>query len=435
MSTALFTELHQLLDQRSAVRWLGRIVELTGSLIESEGPAGSIGEECEIATSDGRLLRGEIVGFRGRLVLTMLTEVPTGVRLGDPIRALGARPSVRAGQDLLGRILNANGVPLDGKGPCRGTQTMPIDAQAPQPLERVPIRDPLGCGVRSLDAFVPCGRGQRLGIFGGSGVGKSTLLGMMARGTAADVIVMSLVGERGREVGEFLEVLGEEGLRRAVLVVSTSNEPSLMRLRAPLAATAIAEVFAAQGKDVLLVVDSLTRSARAPGYSGLAAGEPPTVKGYTPSVLNKLAGLVERAGRFRHGSITAFYTVLMEGDDQQDPVVDTVRSLLDGHIILDRKLATRGHYPPIAVLDSLSRLMPSISSPQHAEKARVVRGLLSAYAHSEDLVRIGAYQRGTDSQLDRAIEILPAVNAFLRQDTRDLCTFADAERLLLSLPS
>ena len=246
---------------------------------------------------------------------------------------------------------------------------------------------------------------------------------------------MSLVGERGREVGEFLEVLGEQGLRRSVLVVSTSNEPPLLRLRAPLTATAIAEGFAALGKHVLLVVDSLTRFAMAQREIGLAAGEPPTAKGYTPSVLNKLACLVERAGRFQTGSITAFYTVLMEGDDQQDPVVDTVRSLLDGHIILDRGLATRGHYPPIAVLDSLSRLMPSIVSREHMEKARALRALMSAHARSEDLIRIGAYQRGTDPQLDRAVDALPMLHTYLQQDTQALCSFGEAVRLLLALPS
>ena len=431
----LFAQLHAGLEQRSPLRWKGRVLEVAGNLIESEGPCSSVGEECEIQSVTGRVLRGEVIGFRGRTLLSMMTEDPVGVRLGDPIVALGARPSIRVGEAMLGRVIDANGMPLDGRGPCRGHVAVPIDGQAPQPLTRVPIREPLGCGVRSLDAFVPCGRGQWLGVFGGSGVGKSTLLGMMARGTAADVIVMALVGERGREVGEFLEVLGEEGMRRAVLVVSTSNEPPLLRLRAPLTATAIAEAFAAEGKNVLLVVDSLTRFAMAQREIGLAAGEPPTVKGYTPSVLNKLACLVERAGRFQTGSITGFYTVLMEGDDQQDPVVDTVRSLLDGHIMLDRNLATRGHYPPIAVLDSLSRLMPAITSPLHLEKAKALRALLGAYARSEDLVRIGAYQRGSDPQLDRALEVLPALNAFLRQDTRDLCSFSDAERLLVSLPS
>jgi flagellum-specific ATP synthase len=246
---------------------------------------------------------------------------------------------------------------------------------------------------------------------------------------------MALVGERGREVGEFLEVIGEEGRRRSVIVVSTSNEPPLMRLRASLLATAVAEAFAAEGKHVLLVVDSLTRFAMAQREIGLAAGEPPTAKGYTPSVVNKLARLVERAGRFREGSITAFYTVLMEGDDQQDPVVDTVRSLLDGHIILDRRLATKGHYPPIAVLDSLSRLMPSIVSPQHLRKATDLRQLLAAYARSEDLIRIGAYQQGSDALLDRAVEVLPKVDEFLRQGTSSLSTFAETGQLLSALPS
>ncbi len=435
MMQELFAQLHERLEGRSPVRWEGRVLEVTGNLIESAGPSGAVGDECEIQGRAGGTYRGEIVGFRGRTMLSMMLQNPVGIRMGDPIVAGGGRPTVRVGAGMLGRVVDANGTPLDGLGTFRASVTMPIDGQAPHALTRVPIREPLGCGIRALDAFVPCGRGQRLGIFGGSGVGKSTLLGMMARGTAADVIVMALVGERGREVGEFLEELGEEGLRRAVLVVSTSNESPLLRLRAPLTATAIAEAFAAQGKNVLLVVDSLTRFAMAQREIGLAAGEPPTAKGYTPSVLNKLACLVERAGRFQTGSITAFYTVLMEGDDQQDPVVDTVRSLLDGHILLDRKLATRGHYPPIAVLDSLSRLMPAIATPQHLEKARALRMLLSAYARSEDLVRIGAYQKGSDPQLDRAIEHLPALNAFLRQPTRDLCSFADAERLLLTLPS
>ena len=408
---------------------------MTGNLIESEGPFGSIGDACEISGSSGTRLQGEIVGFRGRTILSMMTEDPTGVRLGDPVSALGGRPSLPFGPEMLGRVLDANGEPLDGLGKYRSTRMVEIDGSAPKALERLPIREPLGCGIRALDAFTTCGRGQRLGIFGGSGVGKSTLLGMMCRGSAADVIVMALVGERGREVGEFLEVLGEEGRRRSVIVVSTSNEPALMRLRASLVATAVAEAFAAEGKHVLLVADSLTRFAMAQREIGLAAGEPPTAKGYTPSVVNKLARLVERAGLFRHGSITAFYTVLMEGDDQQDPVVDTVRSLLDGHIILDRGLATKGHYPPIAVLDSLSRLMPSLVSREHLRKATELRQLLAAYSRSEDLIRIGAYQRGSDAVLDRAMEILPKIEEFLRQNTASLSTFPETVQLLSALPS
>jgi flagellum-specific ATP synthase len=431
----MLPDLERHLNQCSTVRWQGRVARVTGNLIESEGPFGSIGEACEIKTPGGLRFSGEIVGFRGRTVLSMMTEDPTGIRLGDTVTSLGHRPSVPFGADILGRVIDANGQPLDGMGGHRSTRMVEIDSAAPRALERVTIREPLGCGIRALDAFTTCGRGQRLGIFGGSGVGKSTLLGMMCRGAAADVIVMALVGERGREVGEFLEVIGEEGRKRAVIVVSTSNEPPLTRLRAALLATAIAEAFAAEGKHVLLVVDSLTRFAMAQREIGLAAGEPPTAKGYTPSVLNKLARLVERAGRFRDGSITAFYTVLMEGDDQQDPVVDTVRSLLDGHIILDRRLATKGHYPPIAVLDSLSRLMPSIVSAEHLRKASQLRELLAAYARSEDLIRIGAYQRGSDAVLDRAVEVLPKVDEFLRQNTATLCTFEETAKLLSSLPS
>ncbi len=435
MRSQVLQQLEEHVNQCSPVRWQGRVNRVTGNLIESEGPFGCIGEACEIEGSNGVKLAGEIIGFRGRTVLSMMTDAPAGVRLGDAITAVGRRPSVRVGADLLGRVLDANGRPIDGLGGYRSTCVMEIDGAAPQPFERLPIREPMGCGIRALDGFVPCGRGQRLGIFGGSGVGKSTLLGMMSRGTAADVIVMALVGERGREVGEFLEVLGEQGRSRCVLVVSTSNESPLLRLRAPLLATAVAEAFAAEGRDVLLVVDSLTRFAMAQREIGLAAGEPPTAKGYTPSVLNKLACLVERAGRFRHGSITAFYTVLMEGDDQQDPVVDTVRSLLDGHIILSRALATKGHYPPIAVLDSLSRLMPQIVSQEHLTKAAEVRALLAAYTRSEDLIRIGAYQRGSDATLDRALEALPAIESYLRQDSAGLSSFDDAVRLLLTLPS
>jgi flagellum-specific ATP synthase len=289
--------------------------------------------------------------------------------------------------------------------------------------------------VRALDAFVTCGRGQRLGIFGGSGVGKSTLLGMMARGTEADLTVMALIGERGREVQEFLEVIGEEGRKRSVLVVSTSDQSPLLKMRAALSATAIAEHFAATGKNVLLVVDSLTRFAMAQREIGLAAGEPPTSKGYTPSVLNTLARLVERAGNFNTGSITAFYTVLMEGDDQQDPVADTVRSLLDGHIILDRSLALQNHFPPISVLDSLSRLQPSVTSPEHMSKSRGLRVLLSAYTRSEDLIRIGAYQKGFDTVLDRAVEVLPELKKFLQQGTQETPSFAAVTQYLKSLPS
>jgi flagellum-specific ATP synthase len=422
------------LETGSTLRWKGRLNQVVGNLMESEGPFGFVGESCEIETADGRSYAGEIIGFRGSTVLSMAVDHPQGVRLGDSIVAWGARPSVRVGPGLLGRVIDPAGNPLDGKGEYRATKSVVIDGSAPLPLDRVPIREPLGCGVRAIDGLLTCGRGQRIGIFGGSGVGKSTLIGMMARGTAADITVLALVGERGREVGEFLEVLGEEGLKRAVVLVSTSDQSPLLRIRAALAATAVAEYFASLGKNVLLVTDSLTRFAMAQREIGLAAGEPPTAKGYTPSVLNMLAGLVERAGNFAQGSITAFYTVLMEGDDQQDPVVDTVRSLLDGHVVLDRNLAMQNHYPPISILDSLSRLMPRVVSAEHLAKANAIKRSMAAYARSEDLIRIGAYQKNSDPVLDRAVENLPALNGFLQQDPSTVVPHAEIVRQLMVLP-
>jgi flagellum-specific ATP synthase len=422
------------LETASTLRWTGRVNQVVGNLVESNGPFCFVGESCEIRSASGSIYPGEIIGFRGSTMLSMTADPARGIRYGDRIVTWGARPSIRVGPGLLGRVIDTSGKPLDGKDDYRATHSMMIDGSAPLPLDRVPIREPLSCGIRAIDGFLTCGRGQRIGIFGGSGVGKSTLIGMMARGTAADLTVLALVGERGREVGEFLELLGEEGLRRAVVMVSTSDQSPLLRLRAALAATAVAEYFASLGRNVLLVVDSLTRFAMAQREIGLAAGEPPTAKGYTPSVLNMLARLAERAGNFSQGSITAFYTVLMEGDDQQDPVVDTVRSLLDGHVVLDRNLALRSHYPPISVLDSLSRLMPSLVSDQHLTKAKALRMLLAAYARSEDLIRIGAYQKGSDPVLDSAIANLPAVNGFLQQKPQDLCTFSAAATQLTALP-
>ncbi len=433
IATDLLTPFFDNLTQTSPLRWRGKVTQVIGNLIESEGPFCAVGEACDILSVSGSSYSGEVIGFRGSAILSMAVEPPHGIHPGDCVVSRGRRPSIRFSDELLGRVIDATGVPLDSKGDYKSNCNILVDSPAPSPLERTPIREPLGCGVRALDGLVTCGRGQRLGIFGGSGVGKSTLLGMMLRGTSADITVLALVGERGREVGEFLEVIGEEGRRRCVVVVSTSDQSPLLRLRAALSATAIAEHFAAKGKSVLLVVDSLTRFAMAQREIGLAAGEPPTAKGYTPSVLNMLARLVERAGRFPHGSITAFYTVLMEGDDQQDPVADTVRSLLDGHIILDRELAMRGHYPPIAILDSLSRLMPSIVSPLHLERAGVLRQLLASYARSEDLIRIGAYQKGSDPVLDRAIDIMPNLRAFLTQRPHDVISFSSVVQSLLEV--
>jgi flagellum-specific ATP synthase len=423
------------LDEFSTLRWVGRVTKAVGNLIESEGPYGSVGEGCGIITADGKTYVGEIVGFRGRTVLSMPLERPAGVRYGDRIVSRGTRPFISVGPGLVGRVVDGAGRPLDEKGAYQTREHWPLFREAPPPLARMPIKDPIGCGIRAIDGFITCGRGQRVGIFGGSGVGKSTLIGMMARGTSADLTVLALVGERGREVRDFLEdALGEKGLRRSVLVVSTSDQSPLLRIRAALTATAVAEYFCSLGKHVLLVVDSLTRFAMGQREIGLATGEPPTAKGYTPSVFSLLARLIERAGHFGTGSITAFYTVLMEGDDQQDPLVDAVRALLDGHIVLDRKLAVQGHYPPISILDSLSRLMPAVISSEHLAKARHLRQLLSSYAAAEDLIRIGAYQKGADRVLDQALIVLPAVNAFLQQNRTETAPLEQNLTALLALP-
>jgi flagellum-specific ATP synthase len=424
------------LDSCSGLRWQGRVTQLIGQLVESEGPFCSVGERCEIVDASGTVFAGEIVGFRGSTVLSMPLARPTGIRYGDRVITWGARPEVRVGDGLLGRVVDGMGEPIDALGPCDRRDSRVLDAAAPLPMERDSIREPLGCGIRAVDAFLTCGRGQRVGIFGGSGVGKSTLIGMMARNTGADLTVLALVGERGREVRHFLEeALGEEGRKRCVVVVSTSDQSPLLRIRAALTATAVAEYFCARGKNVLLVVDSLTRLAMAQREISLAAGEPPTSKGYTPSVFTLMAQLIERAGKFRGGSITAFYTVLMEGDDQQDPIVDGARALLDGHIMLDRQLATQNHYPPIAILDSISRLMSMVCSPQHLEKAQALRRLLAAYTASEDLIRIGAYQKGSDPVLDKALTILPELNRFLQQGANEAVSLQDNITRLLALAS
>ncbi|MDE3181400.1 MAG: FliI/YscN family ATPase [Acidobacteriota bacterium] len=434
MSTALSSYLNHV-ETHSSLRWWGRITKATGQLVESEGPLCSVGECCEIVDSSGRVYEGEVVGFRGPAVLSMALEKVEGVRYGDRISTWGDHPSLGVGEDLLGRVIDGSGRAMDSAPRRRIEGKWPLHTAPPSALDRIPIVDPLGCGVRAIDGLITAGRGQRLGIFGGSGVGKSTLIGMMARGSSADVTVLALVGERGREVREFLEkALGEEGRRRSVVVVSTSDQPPLVRIRAALAAASVSEYFCSRGMNVLLVVDSLTRVAMAQREIGLAAGEPPTSRGYTPSVFTLLARLIERAGRFGKGSITAFYTVLMEGDDQQDTLVDAVRALLDGHIVLDRRLNMQNHFPPISVLDSLSRLMTSVCSPEHLEKARRVRKLLASYAASEDLIRVGAYQKGLDPVLDRAVAAVPLINSFLQQKTGQQAPFDQTISQLFELP-
>src|SRR5277367_2946023 len=435
MTSPILSSYFSYLESSSALRWRGRVTQIVGQMVESEGPFCTVGEASEIIDSRGQHWPGEIVGFRGHTVLSMSLHRPTGIRYGDKVVVCGRRPSLRLSEQLLGRVLDGEGNAIDSRpGPiCR--ERCGLDREASPALERTPIRDSLGCGIRAIDTFLTCGRGQRVGIFVGSGVGNSTLIGLMPRNTTADLTVLGLIGERGREVGELLNALGEEGRSRSVVVVSTSDQDPLLRIRAGLAATTIAEYFCARGKHVLLVVDSLTRLAMAQREIGLAAGEPPTAKGYTPSCFTMLARLIERAGKFSRGSITAFYTVLMEGDDEQDPLVDGARALLDGHIMLDRKLAVRSHYPPIAVLDSVSRLMPAVCSAAHLQKAQELRRLLAAYTASEDLIRIGAYQKGSDTTLDKALALIPELHRFLMQKPTEAATFADNVAKLIALPS
>ena len=423
------------LEHRHAVRWTGRVTKAVGNLVESEGPPCSVGDCCEITDKDGKIFSGEVVGFRRKYVLSMPLDQPGGISFGDRITSWGEQPTIAVSGDMLGRVLDGAGRPLDSRPAYSSNTRWPLHAHPPSALERIPITEPLACGVRAIDGFLASGRGQRLGVFGGSAVGKSTLIGMMARNSAADLTVLALVGERGREVRDYLEhAISSEGMARSVVIVSTSDQSPLLRIRAALAACAVAEYFCSTGKHVLLVLDSLTRVAMAQREIGLAAGEPPTARGYTPSVFSLFARLIERAGRFGHGSITAFYTVLMEGDDQQDVIVDAVRALLDGHIVLDRRLSNQGHYPAISILDSLSRLMPSVASPQMLEKAVRLRRLLASYAAGEDMIRVGAYQKGADPVLDEAVAALPGINGFLRQRANEPSTFDQTKVAFLALP-
>ncbi|HEV8211460.1 MAG TPA: FliI/YscN family ATPase [Vicinamibacterales bacterium] len=412
----------------------GRVSRVVGLVVESIGPRARVGEICELRGA-GAPLPLEIVGFRDGRMLSVPLGDTAGIRPGDRIVACGGVQSIPVGDGLLGRVIDGLGRPLDGRGALNSSVRAPLRPPAINPLARDPITSPLATGVRAIDALLTCGRGQRIGLFGGSGVGKSTLLGMMARGTMADVVVLALVGERGREVRSFLEHdLGPQGLEKSVVVVSTSDSPPLVRLRAAYGATAIAEHFRDQGKNVLLMMDSVTRFAMAQREVGLAAGEPPTAKGYPPSVFAMLPGLLERAGNIRgSGSITAIYSVLVEGDDTNEPIADAVRGILDGHIVLSRDLAARNHYPAIDVLPSISRTMPDVTEVAHRHKAGVVRQWLASLRDSEDLVSVGAYVAGTNASLDAALERRDAIDAFLCQRS-DMCGgFSDALAALEAL--
>ncbi len=413
------------LRQSNPIKTVGSVKRAVGLVVESLGPPVSVGELCEIVGNKGEKgIPAEVIGFRDNYVLSMPLFKVHGVKLGDKVVCRRKQASVPVSSALLGRIIDAMGNPIDDLGPITASEEYPLHPAGTNPLERQNIQAALGTGIRAIDGLLTCGKGQRIGIFGGSGIGKSTLLGMMARYTSADVNVISLVGERGREVRTFIERdLGEEGLKRSVVVVSTSDQPPLLRIRAALVATTVAEYFRNQGKDVLLVMDSVTRFAMAQREVGLAAGEPPSSKGYTPSVFSLLPRLLERAGNFRSGgSITGFYTVLVEGDDMNDPIADSVRSLLDGHVVLDRDLAWHNHYPCIDVLGSVSRLMPDLVPSSYMAKAGRIREWLATFQKAEDMVNIGAYVKGSNPKIDLALRKIDAVNSFLIQRSDERVT-------------
>lgn len=413
----------------------GTVVKVAGPLVESNGPPAAVGELCPIISSGTtEPILAEVVGFRGHRLLLMAYGAMDGLRAGAEVLASGGPLTVPVGDALLGRVLDGLGQPIDGLGPLDGATQASISVAPPHPLKRTRVLEPLGTGIRTIDSMLTVGRGQRLGIFAGSGVGKSVLLGTIARRTEAQVSVVALVGERGREVKEFLERdLTEEGLRRSVVVVATSDQPPLLRVKAALVATRIAEAFRDAGKDVLLLMDSLTRFAMAQREVGLLAGEPPTTKGYTPSVFALLPQLLERAGTGERGSVTGLYTVLVEGDDLNDPIADAARSVLDGHVVLSRRLATQNRYPAIDVLESVSRVMSDIAPNEHKEAANQVREWLAAYREVEDLIHLGAYVRGTNRTADEAIDRMPELLRFMRQGSGEGTPYPDTIRWLRDL--
>ena len=396
----------------------GAVTQLVGLLVESKGPAAAVGEFCQVRTCSGRYIRTQVVGFREGRLLSMPLEETDGIQLGDPIIARGRESRIEVSPQLLGRVLDGFGRPMDGGPPIVADAYYDLDRPPPGPMEREAINEPLTTGIRAIDSLLACGKGQRVGIFGGSGVGKSTLLGALARHHYADVAVIALIGERNREVRAFLdEELGPEGLKRSVIIAATSDRPAPLRIRAGLVALAVAEYFRDLGKSVLLVMDSVTRLAMAQREIGLAAGEPPSQKGYPPSVFNLLPRIFERAGNFRNGSITGLFTVLVEGDDFNEPIADAVRAILDGHIVLSRALGAAGHYPAIDVLQSVSRLASKLQTPDQAKAAQQIREAMAALNRSEDLIQLGAYISGSNPKLDRAIQLRPQLESFLRQDT------------------
>jgi flagellum-specific ATP synthase len=436
MENLNLTKYERALETAQLTRDIGKVTHVTGFLISGFIPGVSVGTVCEIFPNSGaQSFLAEVVGFRDREVLLMPLGEMRGLGLGSTILVRKHLATVSVGDSLLGRVVNGLGEPIDGDEPLYLTEEAPLYAEAGNPLNRPPIREPLSLGVRAIDSMITLGKGQRVGIMSGSGVGKSVLMGMMARNSKADVNVIAMVGERGREVREFIEhTLGPEGLARSVVIAATSDQSALVRTRAAFVATAIAEHFCQAGKDVLLIMDSVTRFAMAQREIGLSIGEPPATKGYTPSAFALLPKLLERAGSFdNRGSITGLYTVLVEGDDMNDPIGDTVRSIVDGHIVLSRQLAQKGHFPAVDVLQSTSRVMRNVVSDSHFKHSLRVREMMAVYKEAEDLINIGAYKMGSNQRIDQAIRMEGAIEQLLKQPVEENSDFQSAEQMLMGL--
>lgn len=431
-----FDALRSRLANMNLLTCKGAITKVAGLVLESNGPNVGLGELCGIHMDSGERILAEVIGFRnGNLVLLPLEDIG-GVRQGNIVTSRATHRNLTLGDGILGRVIDGLGRPIDGKGPLVGEESRSVGNTSVPPLTRKMITEPLSLGIRSIDGMLTCGRGQRVGIFAGSGVGKSVLLGEIANSTEAEINVVALVGERGREVREFIEEdLGPEGLARSVIVVSTSDSAPVQRVRAAFVAVTIAEFFRDKGKDVLFMMDSLTRLAQAQREIGLAAGEPPASKGYCPSVFTLMPHLIERLGCSDRGSITGILTVLTEGDDMNDPVADSARSLLDGHYVLSRKLAEKGHYPAVDVLQSISRLMGVVVSSEHLAAARKLKEICAVYSDAEDLINIGAYVAGSNRRIDAAISLIDRVNAFLIQSVRERSSLDETARQLIEISS
>ena len=424
------------IEDTESIKMSGKVTQVIGLVIESKGPNVSLGELCYIKSRFPNVepIPAEVVGFREGLVLLMPIGEMQGIGPGCEVVSAQKTLQVKVGMELLGRVLDGLGNPMDGKGPILSKTEYPLHAEPPDPLQRPRIKDSLYVGVRAIDGLITLGSGQRIGIMAGSGVGKSTLLSMIARNTEADISVISLVGERGREVRDFIERdLGEEGLKRSVVVVATSDKPALVRIKGAMTATAIAEYFRDQGRRVVLMMDSVTRFAMAQREVGLTIGEPPATRGYTPSFFALLPRLLERAGTSARGSITGIYTVLVDGDDMNEPIADAVRSILDGHIVLSRSIAAQNHFPAIDVLASVSRVMTDVVTKEHREAAQHMRALMAVYKEAEDLIHIGAYVKGSSKRIDEAIEKIDAINEFLCQGVFEVTAFEEMKKKLESI--